>query len=238
MGSLRSRLERLETRRTDFGKTLTTEALRHLSDEDLDALEDALEAGQVSGDATFEELYAASSERSRRALETWLETMAAIKEGRDPPVEKTASGEGRNGYRIWKYYKNRAKGSTAMSRKSLKERAREEAARIKAQEAAEEERRQKKMGELRRDADKRREAEAAEERKRKARQDKQQDERKRAESERLKASVFRSWTANGGTAGEFEAAWPEIKADMLKRRTIEQDARAREEMRTGSHSRI
>jgi len=35
---------------------LSREALRHLSDEDLYALEDVLEAGQEDGSATFEDL--------------------------------------------------------------------------------------------------------------------------------------------------------------------------------------
>ena len=42
----------------------------------------------------------------------------------------------------------------------------------------------------------------------------------------MKARVFRSWTANGGTAAEFEDAWPGIKVEMLKQRTIEQETRA------------
>ena len=128
--------------------------------------------------------------------------------------------------------------STAMTRKSCEERAREEVARIKNEERAEEKRKQKRMQELRADSDKRREAEAAEERKREARRAQEQAERERVEDEQMKARVFRSWTANGGTAGEFEAAWPRIKADMLKQRTIEHETRAREDMRMSSHSRI
>ena len=123
-------------------------------------------------------------------------------------------------------------------RRSFEERAREEVARIKAEEAQEEERRQKRMEELRAESDKRREAEAAEERKREARRAQEQAERESAADERMKAGVFRSWTANGGTAGEFEDAWPGIKAAMLKQRTIEHETQAREDMRMGSHSRI
>ena len=125
-----------------------------------------------------------------------------------------------------------------MNRKSFEQRAREEVERIKKEERAEEERKQKRMQELRAESDKRREAEAAEERKRQARRAQEQAKRERVEDERMKAMVFRSWTANGGTAGEFEDAWPEIKADMLKQRTIERESRAREDMRMGSHSRI
>jgi hypothetical protein len=94
------------------------------------------------------------------------------------------------------------------------------------------------MQELRVDLDKRREAEAAEERKREARPAKERAERQQVEDERMKARVLRSWMANGGTAAEFEDTWPEIKADMLKQQTVEQETRAREGMRMGAHSRI
>jgi hypothetical protein len=122
--------------------------------------------------------------------------------------------------------------------KSFEQRAREEVERIKREERAEEERRQKRMEELRVESDKRREAKAAEERRREARRAQEQAERERVEDERMKAGVFRSWTANGGSAAEFEDAWPGIKADLLKQRTIEQETRSREEMRISSHSRI
>ena len=122
--------------------------------------------------------------------------------------------------------------------KSFEQRAREEVERIKNEERAEEERKQKRMEELRAESDKRREAEAAEERRRKARRAEEQAERERVQDEKKKARVFRNWTANGGSAAQFEDAWPEIKADMLKQQTIEQETRAREAMRMGSHSRI
>jgi hypothetical protein len=110
-------------------------------------------------------------------------------------------------------------------RKSFEERAREEVERIKAQEAAEEERKQERMRELAEEARQHREAQAAE-------------ERKREEEERTKRAVFNSWVANGGAPGEFEAAWPELRAEMLKRRTIEQDSQARQQQRSSGVSRI
>ena len=67
---LNRRLKRLEAGRKREQAQLGREALSHLSDEDLDALEDALEAGQEDGSATFEDLYRVSSEQSRRALES------------------------------------------------------------------------------------------------------------------------------------------------------------------------
>jgi hypothetical protein len=103
---LKRRLKRLE----DVGKReetkLSREALRHLSDEDLEALEDALEAGQENGSATFEDLNSVVTERGRRALENLLECIEAVREGREPIVPTEAGEEGkrsRNGYRIWKY---------------------------------------------------------------------------------------------------------------------------------------
>ncbi len=64
MGSLVSRLSRLEAAQKQEQARLGREVLSHLSDEDLDALEDALEAGQENGTATFEDLYRVSSEQS------------------------------------------------------------------------------------------------------------------------------------------------------------------------------
>jgi hypothetical protein len=63
MGSLVRRLRRLdaerkreEAQREREEAELSREALRHLSNEDLYALEDVLEAGQEDGSATFEDL--------------------------------------------------------------------------------------------------------------------------------------------------------------------------------------
>jgi hypothetical protein len=54
---LKRRLKRLEEVGEWEETRLSREALRHLSDEDLEALEDALvEAGQENGSATFEDL--------------------------------------------------------------------------------------------------------------------------------------------------------------------------------------
>ena len=63
MGSLVRRLRRLdaerkreEAEREREEAELSREALRHLSEEDLYALEDVLEAGKEDGSATFEDL--------------------------------------------------------------------------------------------------------------------------------------------------------------------------------------
>ncbi len=111
MGSLERRLRRLETERKREESALSREALTHLSDSDLYALEDVLEAGQEDGTATFEDLYRVTSEQSRRALDAYLECIEAIREGREPNVSTEGeTGEeemrqSRNGYRIWKYYR-------------------------------------------------------------------------------------------------------------------------------------
>jgi hypothetical protein len=108
VGSLERRLRRLETERKREESALSREALTHLSDEDLYALEDVLEAGQEDGTATFEDLYRVTSEQSRRALESYFDCFEAIREGREPnvPTEagKESMAQSRNGYRIWKYY--------------------------------------------------------------------------------------------------------------------------------------
>ena len=102
-------MSRLEAAQKQEQAQLGREALEYLSDEDLDALEDALEAGQENGTATFEDLYRVSSEQSRRALESYFECLEAIREGREPNVPTEAGEEEiretRNGYRIWKYRK-------------------------------------------------------------------------------------------------------------------------------------
>jgi hypothetical protein len=106
VGSLERRLARLEAGRQRGEAELSREALTYLSDEDLDALEDVLEAGQEDGSATFEDLHSVVTERGRRALENLLECIEALREGREPPSCPEAGEEGtrsRNGYRIWKY---------------------------------------------------------------------------------------------------------------------------------------
>jgi hypothetical protein len=109
VGGLRRRLERLEEVRRRKETQLSREALSHLSDEDLYALEGVLEAGQEDGTATFEDLYRVSSETSRRALDAYLECIEALREGREPPssteVGEEEMRQTRNGYRIWKYRK-------------------------------------------------------------------------------------------------------------------------------------
>ena len=109
MGNLERRLRRLEAERKREETALSREALTHLSDSDLYALADVLEAGQEDGSASFEDLYRVTSEQSRRALESYFDCIEALREGREPPSSTEPVEEGmrpiRNGYRIWKYKK-------------------------------------------------------------------------------------------------------------------------------------
>ena len=132
MGGLDRRLRALEAGRTKDGRALSAEALRFLSDEELEGLLETLEADIETGEAWFEDLYAASSERSRRALDAYYEAIEAAKRGEELPSWGTASRSppdgtedvlelmrraeagdeearrevaGRSGYEIWKHYK-------------------------------------------------------------------------------------------------------------------------------------
>jgi hypothetical protein len=127
-------------------------------------------------------------------------------------------------------------------KRSFEERARAEVERIKAERVAEEERKQARMRELAEDARERREAEAEKERRRKAERDaklrRSQEEKAKDEEERTKRAVFNSWVANGGSPGEFEAAWPNLKREMLTQRTLERETQARHLQRASGVSRI
>ena len=95
MGSLERRLRRLEAERKREETALSREALTHLSDEDLYALEGVLEAGQEDGSATFEDLYRVSSETSRRALDAYFECIEALSTRNDDskePQDERAQG--------------------------------------------------------------------------------------------------------------------------------------------------
>ncbi len=67
--SLRRRLERLEGGAGDAGRSLSRAALKALSDEDLDALEDVLEAAESRG----EDL--STTERGRTALAAYTDAL-------------------------------------------------------------------------------------------------------------------------------------------------------------------
>ena len=84
MAGLGRRLEALEAERKMGKAQLGREALRHLSDEDLDALEDVLVAREEDPGASSEDLYRLTGERGRRAALAFNEILGALKEGREP----------------------------------------------------------------------------------------------------------------------------------------------------------
>jgi hypothetical protein len=98
------------------------------------------------------------------------------------------------------------------------------------------------MKELAEEARERREAQAAEVRKREAERNaklrRDQKERSQAEEERAKRVMFNTWIAQGGDPGEFEAAWPSMRLEQLRQRTLEADSAARESQRRQALSRF
>ena len=122
---IRARLGRLEAGREDRAKRgLTAEALRLLSDEDLQALEEAAEAALERGEGDFWDLSAITQEKSRRGLEALFEAIEAVRRGEEPPEDPSDTGaldlvrrvnegdeeakreyERQDGYRIWKHYR-------------------------------------------------------------------------------------------------------------------------------------
>src|SRR5215210_5814286 len=126
--------------------------------------------------------------------------------------------------------------------RSFERRAREEVARIKAEEVAEEERKQARMRDLSEQATERRAAEADEERRRNEERDakltRSRDEKVKGEKRRARNLAQSTWKANGGTEAAFEEAWPSMWEEMLKRRTVDADRSAREAMTKSSVSRI
>jgi hypothetical protein len=118
--------------------------------------------------------------------------------------------------------------------RSFEKRAREEVERIKAEEAAEEERKQERLGELAEESRRRKEARAAEERRRKDERDaklrRSGEEKARGEERLARDAARRRWKAGGGTEDAFDRAWPSMWEEMLKRRTVDADRGAREAM--------
>ena len=118
--SLHKRLKRLEDASRRSSRTVSAEALKALSDEDLDALEQTLETALARGEGSFEDFYAVITERGRRALDAYFEAIEAWRRGEKETVpvdeeevsrrlEDLAQGTRapgyRNAYRIWSYRK-------------------------------------------------------------------------------------------------------------------------------------
>jgi hypothetical protein len=72
---------------------------------------------------------------------------------------------------------------------------------------------------------------------------KEQDEKAAKEEEAHNARMEkecarRAWLADGGTEADFEKAWPKLRDEGRRRRVVDADRRAREEMRAHGPSRI
>ena len=53
-----------------------------------------------------------------------------------------------------------------------------------------------------------------------------------------KESTRKAWIRNGGSAADFEKAWPELRDEGRRRRVMDADNHAREMMRAHGLSRI
>jgi hypothetical protein len=118
--SIHKRLKKLEDASRRSSRSVSAEALKALSDEDLDALEESLETALSSGEGSFEDFYAVITERGRRALHAHCEAIEAWRRGERQAVpvdeeetrrllEELAQGTRapgyRNAYRVWSYSK-------------------------------------------------------------------------------------------------------------------------------------
>jgi hypothetical protein len=79
VGSLNGRIQRLEDASRHSAQNASRAALGALSDEELDDLEDTLEA--AAGEGSFEDLYAATTERGRWALDAYTRALEAVERG-------------------------------------------------------------------------------------------------------------------------------------------------------------
>jgi colicin import membrane protein len=116
--------------------------------------------------------------------------------------------------------------------------ARAEVERLQAADREREAQREARMAELRKDARKHHEEKAERDRQHKAEQERRREARRQAAEERDKRAMFNTWIAQGGAPGEFEAAWPDLRAQMLKQRTLEGENAGREAQRASNVSRI
>jgi hypothetical protein len=72
---------------------------------------------------------------------------------------------------------------------------------------------------------------------------KEQDEKAAKDAEERgeqmeKESARRAWLADGGAEADFEREWPKLRDEGRRRRVVDADRRAREEMRLHGPSRI
>jgi hypothetical protein len=72
---------------------------------------------------------------------------------------------------------------------------------------------------------------------------KEQDEKAAKEEEARNARVEKeaarcAWKADGGSEADFEREWPKLRDEGRRRRVMDADRAAREQMRNGTTSRI
>jgi membrane protein involved in colicin uptake len=115
---------------------------------------------------------------------------------------------------------------------------RAEVERLQAADREREAQREARMAELRKDARRHHEEKAALERQEKAEQERRREARRQAAEDADKRAMFNTWIAQGGAPVEFEAAWPDLRAQMLMQRTLEGENAAREGQRISTVSRI
>jgi len=97
MRSLRKRLKRLEDASRRSSRTVSAKALKAISDEDLDALEETLETALASGEGGFEGFYAVVSGGAGLAAVVWRSLGWAPVQydaGKDPENEGRGRGPG------------------------------------------------------------------------------------------------------------------------------------------------
>ena len=100
-------------------------------------------------------------------------------------------------------------------------------ARLKREDEAKEEAFQKRLEEIKESqAEFRAEREAKEQVEQKER-DKLHEELRQKREREMKDRSRLAWLDAGGTGEEFEEAWPSLRTEMLKRRTLDNDANAR-----------
>jgi len=100
-------------------------------------------------------------------------------------------------------------------------------ARLKREDEKKERAFQKRRKELEAEA---RRYQAEKEKEQRARERAVQEELREKQEEReqeMKESVLYSWVASGGSEEDFEGAWPSLKVEMLKQRTLEAEERSR-----------
>jgi hypothetical protein len=64
---------------------------------------------------------------------------------------------------------------------------------------------------------------------------KQEEERKQRME---KENARRAWLADGGSEADFQREWPKLRDEGRRRRVMDADRQAREQMRNGTTSRI